>query len=539
MKMEKRIPLALLLPFLAGFISPPCNSQSIERSVLEKHLVENTRVFGRYAVVQLPITEGVTVWNPVQVVRGPDHLMYVANHTGEIYSLDDSDGDGLEDTAVLFADVREDGLRSPAGLVFRDRDLFVGTAQQIRVYTDHDGDRRADTSYAVLENVPHSEHPYEWTSALTFGSDGFLYAALSTDSWNAGAAADPEGWRGALLRISRDGTQVERYATGLRSVPGMVVDARGDLLFVDNQGGGNTTEELNLVRKDAFYGHNPEKYGNPPVAAPVLDLLTDVAPSGIVLNPPSNDFDGTGGDLFVSYYGPGERWNRGSVARIRYAEAEDGALAPVEFPLIADLPKLSDLEFGPSGDLYVTHAGRTDYWYQALDEPDGSIYRIVHAPWVEPEPVPTAGEIPIAASLDNHARGKQLFDDLACSACHAVDGKTELLGPNLKDIGRIYSRAELLEEIRSPSQRIKPSMAPTRVTRHDGEQLLGRVVSANAEAIRLMIVGNRILTIPRSEIEREEPVIMSLMWEGLLHGLGEDDVEALLDFLEGLQLANE
>jgi hypothetical protein len=77
------------------------------------------RVFGKYAVVKLPISSGVKVWNPAQIVRGPDDVLYAANHTGEIYSLHDTDGDGLEDHAKLFCDVREEGLRSPAGIILK------------------------------------------------------------------------------------------------------------------------------------------------------------------------------------------------------------------------------------------------------------------------------------------------------------------------------------------------------------------------------------------------------------------------------------
>lgn len=511
----------------------------LSRSILEKYQVDGPRVYGHYAVTRLPLTSGVTVWNPVQIVRGPDQVMYVANHTGEIYTLHDTDGDGLEDFSRLFWDVRRDGLRAPAALAFRGRELFVGTAQEVRVYTDLDGDLEADTSYTFWGDIPHSEHPYEWTSALTFGLDDHLYLVLTTDSWNAGAAPDPDGWRGALLRLSPDGRNVERFATGLRSVSSMVFDQHGSLLFIDNQGGGNQQEELNLARRGSFYGHNPGKYGNLPVTEAILELRTEIAPSGLAFNPPANDFDGTAGDLFVSLYGPGERWTRGSIARIRLQRSADGTYRAEEIPVIADLPKLSDLEFGPNGDLYATQVGKTDYWYQPLAQPDGAIYRITYAPWVVPDSVAQISDMPATASDARLQRGRQIFVDAACSACHAVDGKTELLGPNLKDVGRMFTREELLEEIEYPSKRIKPSMAPTRIVKADGEVLLGRVISTAPDEVRLMVVGNRILEVPRSAIHVEEPVLKSLMWDGLLNGAAADDVEALLDYLQNLHLDNE
>lgn len=509
------------------------------REVIEKYLDRDVRVFGSYAVVKLPINTGVKIWNPAQIVRGPDDVMYAANHTGEIYSLHDTDNDGLEDHTELFCDVTEADLRAPAGIVFKGRDLYVGTAQEVRIYTDTDGDGKADSSRTFFDNIPYSEHPYEWTSALTFGPDDHLYLVLTTDSWNAGASPDPNGWRGAILRISPDGKEAERFATGVRSVHSMIFNEHEDLFFVDNQGGGNPTEEFNIAMKGHFYGHNPIKYDNPPITEPIHDLQTEVAPAGMAFNPPGDDFDGTAGDLFISFYGPGERWERGAIGRLRMQQQQDGSYRIEEFPVAAGIPKISDLEFGANGDLYVAHVGKTDYWYQSVEEADGAFYRLIHVPWIEPDPVDVSPDSYVSASESSLERGKQLFAERACSACHSVDGKTELLGPNLKDIGNIYTREELMEEIKAPSKRIKPSMMASRITRKNGEVLLGRIVSANEERIRLMVVGNSIIDIPRSDILAEEPHTESLMYEGLLEGLDEGDIDALLSYLIHLHQVNE
>lgn len=520
---------------LSGCVEPTQALTRPTRAVIEQHLAPGVTVYGSYAVVKLPINDGVTIWNPTQIVRGPDGVMYAANHTGEIYSLHDTDGDTLEDTARLFCNVTDDGLRAPAGLAFQGRDLYVGTAQEVRIYTDRDGDGRADTSRTFFDEIPHSEHPYEWTSALTFGPDGYLYLVLTTDSWNAGASPDPKGWRGALLRISPDGRQVERFAIGLRSVHGMAFNAQGDLFFADNEGGGNPTEELNLARRGSFYGHNPEKYGHPSVTEPLLVLRTEVAPAGLTFNPPDNDFDGTAGDLFIAFYGPGERWRRGAIGRVRLTRRADGHYQAEEAPVASGLAKISDVAFGDQGDLYVAQVGQSTYWYQPLDAPDGAFYRLIYAPWIEAAPAQRTTAPEPTLSGEDLERGRQRFADLACSACHAVDGKTQLLGPNLKYIGQIYTRDELLEEIQYPSRRIKPSMAATRLVKQNGDVLLGRVVGSDEHAVRLMIVSNRVISVPRAEIVQEEAVLESLMFEGLLANQQPEDIDALLSYLMSLQ----
>lgn len=130
--------------------------------------------------------------------------------------------------------------------------------------------------------------------------------------------------------------------------------------------------------------------------------------------------------------------------------------------------------------------------------------------------------------------GKQLFAESACLACHPVDGATELLGPNLKDVANRLTREEILEEIVKPSERIKPSMMALRVIKKDGKVLIGRVVNANEDQISLMMVGNHVAEIPRKEIERTEDEKKSLMYDGLLNGLSETETEALLNYIVSL-----
>lgn len=528
---------AFLFISLASCQKPAGETRSF-RTTIERHIDTTVTVFGTYAVVKLPVKTGVKVWNPVQVVRGPDDVIYAANHTGEIYSLTDTDGDNLEDHATLYCDVKEQGLRSPASIAFNGRDLYVGTAQEVRIYSDNDGDRKAESNRSFLKDIPHSEHPYEWCSGLTFDPDGNLYLVLTTDSWNAGASPDPYGWRGSILSISADGRKVERFATGVRSVASMVFTEHGDLLFIDNEGGGNPTEELNVALKGHFYGHNPLKFGNPRITEPIFNLETEVAPAGMEFNPAANDFGGTGGDLFIAFYGPGERWNRGAIGHLEITKKSDSVYKVKEFPLAKGIPKVSDLTFGSNGDLYVAHVGRTDYWYQPVDSAEGAFYRLIYAPWVIPSPIEAESQT-INSSESTLELGRDLFARAACSACHSVDGKTELIGPNLKDIGHVYSRDELFEEINSPSLRIKPSMIASMITLENGETMLGRIISSDEKRVRLMIVGNRIIDIPKDKIAKEEFSRRSLMYEDLLHGMSAEEVDALLSYLISLKNSNE
>jgi hypothetical protein len=82
-------------------------------------------------------------------------------------------------------------------------------------------------------------------------------------------------------------------------------------------------------------------------------------------------------------------------------------------------------------------------------------------------------------------------------------------------------------------------MIASKITLENGEIMLGRIVSSEEKRIRLMIVGNRIVDIPKDDIKKEEYSRSSLMYEDLLHGMSGEEVDALLSYVISLKDANE
>lgn len=490
-------------------------------------------VYGPYRIIPLDMSKGVVVQNPIQIALGPNGKLFACNQAGAVYVLHDTNGDHLEDSAALFCDITTLGLKSPAGLTFRKDTVFIGATEGVYCFLDRDKDGRSDSSWVFFNDIPHSAHPYEWTSGICFGPDGFLYAAITTDSWNAGASPDPKGYRGAILRIAPDGTYAERMATGIRSVYGMAFHSSGELFFVDNEGGGNPHEELNVLGKNKFYGHNGKKYpGHDSTTLPELELSGEVAPSGIEFNKVGNDFGEAGGDLFIAYYGPGERWSRGAVSKVRIEKVSDAGFRYKE-SLVADIPKLSDLAFAADGSLYVAHHGLSDYWYNPTQQKTGGFYKIVYDATVK-NFRKQAGPRVVPAEASAIAEGKSLFGRSACAACHSVVDSIEFLGPNLAGIGKRMSREEILDDIQYPSKRIKPGMVGTRIELKNGQVLLGRIVQATEESVDIMLVGNKIETIKRSDIHVMKNHDKSLMYENLLKALKPEEIDHLLDYLQSL-----
>lgn len=513
---------------LSGCSSEEKPSQVMpDDTVIRAHIDTTVDVYEKYAVVKLPLEAGVKIWNPGSMEKGPEGRIFAANLTGEIYSLIDTDKDGLEDTALEFCDVKADGFRTPASLVFKDWDLYVGLPQQIRIYRDIDHDFVADTSFAFFEGIPFSDHPYELTTGLKFDKENWLYIALTTDSWNAGASPDPKKYRGSILKISPDGQTAKVVATGIRSAFGIDYNEAGQLYFADNRGGQNPVEELNILHEGAFYGHNTEKYGNVDASKPAASLENGVAPAEIEFRKENNKEN-----LYIAYYGPGEYWKKGSITKAEINQDEQGKIV-VKEETIANIPKSAGFAFSDRGDIYVSSVGKTDYWYFAKDSPAGYIYRLIKKPWVETTS-PNSSNTELVASAKGIQKGKIIFDQLACSSCHATDGTTEMLGPNLKGISSVYNRDELFVEIQEPSKRLKPGDFPTRITTVNDEVFLGRILTQNEKTVRIILVGNTIKNIPVEQIESSERLTKSLMWAGLLTGMNDEDKDALFQYLQSL-----
>jgi len=152
-----------------------------------------------------------------------------------------------------------------------------------------DGDGVADEYQTVFDGFGMSGNYHEFSYGPARDAEGNLYIALGVASNGApmreeirgefseigkvnreqmstragwGKNKGPAGrmysrvpWRGWVLKISPDGSQMEPFASGLRSPNGIGFDAKGRLLVTDNQGDWRPTSPLYEIKKGGFYGH--------------------------------------------------------------------------------------------------------------------------------------------------------------------------------------------------------------------------------------------------------------------------------------------
>ncbi len=86
------------------------------------------------------------------------------------------------------------------------------------------------------------------------------------------------------------------------------------------------------------------------------------------------------------------------------------------------------------------------------------------------------------------ARGRELFfkaAGLQCAVCHRIQGTGSTLGPDLSEIGKKYTRAQILESILEPSKFIDPKYVSYAAETEDGKVVTGILVSRSPTEIVL------------------------------------------------------
>jgi putative heme-binding domain-containing protein len=133
-------------------------------------------------------------------------------------------------------------------------------------------------------------------------------------------------------------------------------------------------------------------------------------------------------------------------------------------------------------------------------------------------------------------RGHELFLGKAvCTGCHRVGKQGGRVGPDLTKIGAIRSGRDLLEAIVMPSAAFSQGYESYKVTLKSGEDFIG-VRVRDADAALLFRDGSGGETrFNENEIETIEPTKVSLMPEGLLSGLSQEETRDLLAYLQSLR----
>jgi putative heme-binding domain-containing protein len=131
-------------------------------------------------------------------------------------------------------------------------------------------------------------------------------------------------------------------------------------------------------------------------------------------------------------------------------------------------------------------------------------------------------------------RGRRLFGEANCFACHRFANEGGSQGPDLTAAAGRFSVRDLLESVVEPSKVISDQYAAVEVTTSDGKLVVGRIVNHSGDGIMIntdMLNPNAITTVNRNKIESMQPSKTSMMPSGLLDTFKEGEILDLMAFL--------
>ena len=145
----------------------------------------------------------------------------------------------------------------------------------------------------------------------------------------------------------------------------------------------------------------------------------------------------------------------------------------------------------------------------------------------------------LLATKGDAKRGSELLSMTgkmaACLACHLVNGIGRDFGPDLSKVGARLNREQLLESIHTPSKTIAKGYETWMLTLKDGTQQMGFLVQRDEEEVTLKLATGQPLTVPNAQITSQKLQPASLMPEGLLQAMTEQEAADVLAFLAALK----
>ena len=126
------------------------------------------------------------------------------------------------------------------------------------------------------------------------------------------------------------------------------------------------------------------------------------------------------------------------------------------------------------------------------------------------------------------SKGRMIFM-AACGACHKLYGQGGAIGPELTGSDR-HNLKYLLENILDPSAVVPADFRVSVLNLKDGRTITGVIPEQTERTLTVQTPAER-LTIERTQIVKQAQLPVSLMPEGLLTALGDENVKNLIAYL--------
>ena len=143
----------------------------------------------------------------------------------------------------------------------------------------------------------------------------------------------------------------------------------------------------------------------------------------------------------------------------------------------------------------------------------------------------------ILALSGDPQRGRELFlrgNGIQCRNCHQLEEIGKAIGPDLRQIGKKYDMAKLLESMLEPSKTIDPKFTSYLIETRKGRVHSGLLVRKSDKEVVLKTTEGKELRVAANDIELMVPQRKSMMPDLLLRDLTAQQVADLIAYLRQL-----
>ena len=136
----------------------------------------------------------------------------------------------------------------------------------------------------------------------------------------------------------------------------------------------------------------------------------------------------------------------------------------------------------------------------------------------------------------NPTRGRGLFFDKAgCYTCHQVGDQGRAVGPDLTKVGAIRSPGDILESVLLPNATFAQGYDTYVAELKDGDSVSGNLADETPDVVVLRNASGAEVRVARDQLDSLTKSRLSMMPEGLLQALTEQEAADLLAFLLDLK----
>jgi putative heme-binding domain-containing protein len=128
-------------------------------------------------------------------------------------------------------------------------------------------------------------------------------------------------------------------------------------------------------------------------------------------------------------------------------------------------------------------------------------------------------------------KGKALFAQQGCVACHSLDKGGAMKGPFMGQIGSIMNREQIAESILKPDASISQGFASVQLTTKSGKRLMGFISEESADKIVMRDISGSVSTVIKADILERKEMENSMMPAGLANSLSYEELASLITFL--------